>query len=176
MTSSDLARMTLVLFVVLAVQNTLLDSVRVAGAHPDAMLLLPVAAGYMAGPDRGAAFGFAAGLLADLFLPTTFGLSALVGCLLGYGTGLATRGLVRSSWWLPLVASAGATAVGLSAYAILGAVLGEPGALTADLVPALAVATPAAVVLATPVVRMVAWAMPPAAPPGRGAGAGAGSR
>jgi rod shape-determining protein MreD len=175
MTSSDLARMTVVLFVVLAVQNTLLDSVRVAGAHPDAMLLLPVAAGYMAGPDRGAAFGFAAGLLADLFLPTTFGLSALVGCLLGYGTGLTTRGLVRSSWWLPLVVAAGATAVGLSAYAILGVVLGEPGALTADLVPALAVATPAAVVLATPVVRMVGWAMPPA-PPGRGAGAGAGSR
>ncbi len=175
MTSSDLARMTVVLFVVLAVQNTLLDSVRVAGAHPDAMLLLPVAAGYMAGPDRGAAFGFAAGLLADLFLPTTFGLSALVGCLLGYGTGLATRGLVRSSWWLPLVVAAGATAVGLSAYAILGVVLGEPGALTADLVPALAVATPAAVVLATPVVRMVGWAMPPA-PPGRSAGAGAGSR
>ena len=113
--------------------------------------------------------------MADLFLPTTFGLSALVGCLLGYGTGLATRGLVRSSWWLPLIAAAGATAVGLSAYAILGAVLGEPGALSADLVPALAVATPAAVVLATPVVRMVGWALPPVGP-GRGAAAGAGSR
>jgi len=175
MTSADLARTTIVLFVVLAIQNTLLDGVRVAGAHPDAMLLLPMAAGYTAGPDRGAVFGFAAGLLADLFLPTTFGLSALVGCLLGYGTGLATRGLVRSSWWLPLIVAAGATAVGVSAYAILGAVLGEPGALTADLVPALAVATPAAVVLATPVVRFVAWAMPPAAT-GRGAGVGAGSR
>ena len=127
MTSADLARSTIVMVVVLAVQVTLLDSVRVGGAHPDAMLLLPMAAGYVAGPDRGAGFGFAAGLLADLFLPTTFGLSALVGCLLGYGTGLATRGLVRSSWWLPLIVAAGATAAGLSAYAILGAVLGRPG-------------------------------------------------
>jgi rod shape-determining protein MreD len=175
MTSTDLARSTLVMFVVLAVQITLLDSVRVAGAHPDVMLLLPMAAGYTAGPDRGAGFGFAAGLLADLFLPTTFGLSALVGCLLGYGTGLVTRGLVRSSWWLPLIVAAGATAAGLSAYAILGAVLGTPGILKADLVPALVVATPAAVVLATPVVRMVAWAMPPMAP-GRATAVGTGGR
>jgi rod shape-determining protein MreD len=174
-TSADLARSTIVMVVVLAVQITLLDSVRVAGAHPDAMLLLPMAAGYVAGPDRGAGFGFAAGLLADLFLPTTFGLSALVGCLLGYGTGLATRGLVRSSWWLPLIAAAGATAAGLSAYAILGAVLGDPGILRADLVPALVVATPAAVVLATPVVRMVAWAMPAVAP-GHGSTLGVGAR
>jgi rod shape-determining protein MreD len=174
-TSADLARSTIVMVVVLAVQNTLLDSVRVGGAHPDAMLLLPMAAGYVAGPDRGAGFGFASGLLADLFLPTTFGLSALVGCLLGYGTGLATRGLVRSSWWLPLIAAAGATAAGLSAYAILGAVLGDPGILKADLVPALVVATPAAVVLATPVVRMVAWAMPPVAS-GHGSSLGVGAR
>ncbi len=175
MTSSDLARSTIVLFVVLAVQNTLLDGVRVAGAHPESMLLIPIAAGYVGGPDRGAAYGFAAGLLADLFLPTTFGLTALVGCLLGYGTGLATRGLVRSSWWLPVIVAAGATAVGLSVYAILGAVLGQPGVLKTDLVPALVVATPAAAVLATPVVRMVTWAMPPVAA-GHGAHAGVGSR
>jgi rod shape-determining protein MreD len=174
-TSVGLARSTLVLFVVVVVQNTLLDSVRVAGAHPDAMLLLAVAAGYVAGPDRGAAFGFAAGLLADLFLPTTFGLSALVGCLVGYGTGLATRGLVRSSWWLPIIVSAGATAAGVCGYAILGAVLGESGTVSIDLVPALAVVVPGAMILATPVVRMVAWALPPA-PTGRGARVGTGSR
>lgn len=174
-TITDLVRVTLVVFVVLTVQHTVLDGVRIAGAHPDAMLLLPIAAGYVAGPTRGAALGFAAGMVCDLFLPTTFGLSALVGCLVGYGTGLATGGLVRSSWWLPLIVSAGATAVGLTAYAILGAVLGQPGYLTADLAPALVVATPAAAVLATPVVRMVAWAVP-AAPSARGARTGGGGR
>jgi len=158
--SVDVARCTLVLFVVVVVQNTLLDGVRVAGAHPDALVLVPVAAGYAAGPERGAAFGFAAGLVADLFLPTTFGLSALVGCLLGYGTGVATRGLVRSSWWLPVVVAAGATAAGLCAYAILGSVLGQAGTVSIDLVPALAVGVPGAMILATPVVRMVAWALP----------------
>jgi rod shape-determining protein MreD len=164
-----------VVFVVLVVQHGLLDGIRIGGAHADAMLLLPVAAGYVAGPDRGAVFGFATGLVADLFLPTTFGLSALVGCLLGYATGLATAGLVRSSWWLPVIVAAGATAAGLTAYAILGAVLGEPGDLTIDLVPALVVAVPAAAVLATPVLRLVAWALSPVAV-GRSTGTGPGSR
>ena len=114
------------------------------------MLLLPVAAGYAAGPDRGAVFGFITGLVADLFLPTPFGLSALVGCLLGFATGIATRGLVRSSWWLPPVVAAAATAAGMGAYAILGAVLGDPAMLRTYLVPALVVGTPSAALLAVP--------------------------
>jgi rod shape-determining protein MreD len=164
MTTSDVARSTVVVFVVLAVQMTLLDSVRVAGAHPDIMLLLPVSAGFAAGPERGAAFGFATGLVTDLFLPTTFGLSALVGCLVGYGVGVVTAGLVRSSWWLPPIVAAAATAAGLLGYAILGALLGERQQLTTFLVPALSVATPAAAILAIPVLRFVAWAVPPATP------------
>jgi len=163
MTVSDAARSTLVIVVALVVQHALLDGVRVGGAHPDVMLLLPIAAGYAAGPERGAVFGFVAGLVADLFLPTTYGLSALVGSLLGFGTGLATQGLVRSSWWLPPVVAAAATAAGLGGYAILGAVLGDPGMVRSYLAPALVVATPAAAVLALPVVRFVSWALPPRA-------------
>jgi len=164
MTGADLARSTLVVAVVLALQHTLLDSVRAGGAHPDAMLLVPVMAGYAAGPERGAVVGFAAGLVADLFLPTPFGLSSLVGCLLGFASGLATRSLVRSSWWLPVVVAVAATATGMGAYAILGAVLGDPLMLRVYLAPALAVGVPAAAVLAIPVLRMVAWAVPAPGP------------
>jgi rod shape-determining protein MreD len=175
LTTADVARSTIVIVVVLVIQHTILDAVRVGGAHPDLMLLLPVAAGYAAGPDRGAVFGFIAGLVADLFLPTPFGLSALVGCLLGYGTGLATRGLVRSSWWLPPVVAAAATAAGMGAYAILGAVLGDPGMLKTYLAPALVVGTPSAALLAVPVVRFVAWAVP-APGPSRATPSGGGLR
>ncbi|MHB8595170.1 MAG: hypothetical protein ACYDB3_12740 [Acidimicrobiales bacterium] len=170
MGSAELARYSLVVFVVLAVQHTLLDFLRVSGAHPDAMILLPIAAGYVAGPERGAAVGFATGLVADLFLPTMFGLSSLVGCLLGFATGAATSGLVRTSWWLPILTFTAATVTGLVGYAILGAVLGEPGMLTAYLAPTLVVATPAAALLATPVVRMVVWSVPPPPPVASGAG------
>jgi rod shape-determining protein MreD len=161
MTGADVARTSLVIALVLIVQHTLLDAVQIAGAHPEAMLLIPIMAGYVAGPERGASVGFAAGLVADLLLPTTFGLSALVGCLLGYATGRATAGLVRSSWWLPPAVAAVATSAGLTAYAILGAVLGEPLLVTSYLPAALVVAVPANALLAIPVLRLVAWAVPP---------------
>lgn len=172
MTSTDAVRYSLVVFVVLAAQHTLLDAVRLSGAHPEAMLLLPAAAGYVGGPERGATVGFFTGLVADLLLPTPFGLSALVGCLLGFVTGMLTRGLVRNSWWLPIASLVAATVAGLCGYAILGAVLGNPAMLRADLAPALVVATPAAAVLATPVIGLVRWSVPPeppvaAAPGGR---------
>ncbi len=175
LTTADMARCTLVIALALVVQNTLLDLVRVDGAHPDVLLLLPVAAGYAAGPDRGAVFGFITGLVADLFLPTPFGLSALVGCVLGFATGTATRGLVRTSWWLPPVVAAAATAAGMGAYAILGAVLGDPGMLKTYLAPALVVGTPSAALLAVPVLRVVAWAVPEPGPI-RNAPAGGGLR
>lgn len=160
MTTVTWVRAALAVFLGLLVQHTVIDAVRVAGAHPELMLLFPVAAGYWAGPERGATFGFLTGLATDLLLPTTFGLSALVGSILGFTTGVATAGLVRSSWWLPPVVFAFATAAGLGGYAILGAVLGQPDALSAYLPAALVVAVPAAVVLALPVLRLVAWALP----------------
>ena len=82
---------------------------------------------------------------------------------------------MRSSWWLPPVVAAAATAAGMGAYAILGAVLGDPGMVRTYLVPALVVGTPSAALLAVPVVRFVAWAVPEPGP-GRGAPAGGGLR
>ena len=156
MSGVDAVRFSLVVFVMLALQHTILDFVRLGGAHPEAAFLLPAAAGYVGGAQRGATLGFFAGLAADLLLPTTFGLSALVGCLIGFATGAATRGLVRSSWWLPIVSLTAATVAGLCGYAILGAVLGDPEMLRAELAPAL--------VVATPVLALLRWSVPPAAP------------
>lgn len=175
MTASDVARASMVIVGALVLQHAVLDLMSIDGAHPDVMLLLPAAAGYAAGPERGAVFGFFAGLAADLLLPTTFGLSALVGCLLGYATGVATASLVRSSRWLPPVVFAATTAAGLAGYAVLGTMLGQNDPIGIYLPPALAVATPAAVLLALPVLRAVAWAVP-APLPSQGAQPGPGLR
>lgn len=163
--TADLARTSLAVFVVLAVQHTLLDAVRVDGAHPDIVFLAAAAAGYVGGAERGATVGFCTGLVADLLLPTTFGFSALVGCLLGYVTGSATSGLVRGSRWLAVVVLTVATVAGLAGYAVLGALLGQPADLHVYLAPTLVVATPAAAVLALPVLSLVRWAVPPPAAP-----------
>jgi rod shape-determining protein MreD len=163
-TPAAVFRCAVVIGVSLVLQYCIVDGIRIAGAHPDLMILLPIAGGYVAGPERGAAFGFAVGIATDLLLPTTFGLSALVGCLLGFGVGIATSGLERSSWVLPPVIFAAATATGVTAYAILGAVLGEPLLVKSALPAALVVCVPTAVILAVPALRVVAWALPVPAP------------
>jgi rod shape-determining protein MreD len=148
-----------VVLIALLVQHAVLDHWQIAGTHPDVMLLVAVAAGYVGGSGRGAVVGFGAGVVADLFLPTTFGMTALVGAVLAYCIGSATSSLVRSSVALQIVTGAGGTAAGLCLYATLGAVLGYPGMLNHDLVPALAVSTPVAAVLAVPAMRLMAWAI-----------------
>ena len=76
-------RALLLVVVTLLVQSTIVLDLPIGGAHPELMVLLPVAAGIVGGPEEGAVMGFVAGLAADLLLPTPFGLTALVGCLVG---------------------------------------------------------------------------------------------
>src|SRR5205807_513217 len=78
-----------------------LAGIHVHRVRPDAMLLVAVLAGLVAGPEKGAVTGFVAGLLADLTLQTPFGLSALVLSLVGFGVGMLQTGILRTSWWIP---------------------------------------------------------------------------
>ena len=97
MTTRGTARAGLVVALFVMVQQTLMLDLRVGGVHPDIMILLPIVAGLVGGPSRGASMGFVAGLVADLFLPTPFGLSALVATLIGFAVGVATLALDRTA-------------------------------------------------------------------------------
>src|SRR3954462_6989690 len=111
----DVARVKvpLLLFVVLLVHTSVLAGVHIHRVRPDAMLLVAVLAGLVAGPERGAITGFVAGLLADLTLQTPFGLSALVLCLVAFGVGTLQSGILRSSWWIPPLTALAASAIGV---------------------------------------------------------------
>lgn len=149
-------RAVLVVVAVLIVQATLLADLRVAGALGDLVLVLAVAAGLTGGPDRGATYGFAAGLAYDLLLDTPFGLSPLVYALIGFAVGLVGLTLQRTSGWWP-VAIAAATGVAQAVlYTALGNLLGVAYRF-AD-VPAIAVVQAAwAAVLILPAMRVVWW-------------------
>lgn len=159
MNRSELARLSLVIFLFVVVQETVMLDLRIGGVHPDIMLLLPIVAGVVGGPSRGAGIGFAAGLVSDLFLPTPFGLSALVGCLIGFGVGMATIALDRSAWWLAPVAALGASALYEVAYGALGAVLGQPQMLHVNLARIVVVVSVTNAILAFVAVRLVKWGM-----------------
>lgn len=162
MTAGRILRLALVLVVTLVVQFTLGLDVRIAGAHPDLTLLLPVCAALCAGPDAGALVGFATGLATDLLLPTPFGLSALVYCVVGFAVGALTRNVDRSVWWLPPLAALTGSAVAVMLYAVLGAVLGQEQFLKIDLVAVVLVVSLVNALVSWPALRAVSWAVGPA--------------
>ncbi len=174
MSRRDVGRFTLVLLAFLVVQETLMLEIRPGGVHPDVMVLLPVLAGLLGGPSRGATVGFVAGLASDLFLPTSFGLSALVGCLVGFGVGLATVALDRTAWWLAPTAALAGSALYEVVYATLGAVLGQPQMLHVSLVRIVLLVSLTNAVLALPAQRLVAWGLPAASAEGMPTSVGVG--
>jgi rod shape-determining protein MreD len=166
MTIQDATRVGLVVLGFVTVQQTLMLDIRVGGVHPDVMVLLPIVAGIVGGPARGASMGFGSGLVADLFLPTPFGLSALVGTVIGFAVGVATLALDRSTIWLPPVAALGASALYELIYPALGSVLGQPQMLHADLLRIVVVVSVTNAILAIPALRLVTWALPAASTEG----------
>jgi rod shape-determining protein MreD len=121
-------RLRLALLIVAAVvlQTTVFSAgLRAFGVMPDIGLVLTVAVAYRQGPERGAAFGFAAGLAIDLFLDTPVGLSALSFALVGYGVGVVQSGIVRSSRWnVPIMGFVGGIAGG-ALFVCVGALAGQ---------------------------------------------------
>ncbi len=149
-------RAVLVVVAALVLQISVVADLRVAGAVGDLMLVVVVAAGMTGGADRGATYGFAAGVAYDLVLDTPFGLSALTYAVVGYAVGLAASVLVRTSGWWPVALAALAGAVQAVLYTSLGNLIGV--AYPFGDVPAIAVVmAAAAALLVVPAMRVLWW-------------------
>jgi rod shape-determining protein MreD len=154
-----MVRVALVIFFVLMVQQTVMVALRIDGAHPDLLWLLPITAALLDGPETGAIVGFWAGLTFDLVLPTPFGLSALVGCVLGYAVGaLTTAADDRATWLKPVAAVAGSIAADML-FAVLGAILGQGEMVQVDFLALFLVVGVSSLVLVFPVGRLMRWAL-----------------
>jgi rod shape-determining protein MreD len=152
-------RVALVIFVVLIAQSTVVLSIRIDGAHPDLLWLLPITAALLGGPDVGALVGFWSGLAFDLILPTPFGLSAFIGCLLGYIIGTMTTAVDKRAVWLrPVAAIFGSVAADML-FAVTGALFGQDQMVRVNFVAIFAVVALSSLVLVLPVNRMMRWAM-----------------
>jgi rod shape-determining protein MreD len=158
-TGRESARVVLVVVTFVLVQETIVLDLRVGEIHADILVLLPILAGLVGGPATGASMGFGTGLVADLFLPTPFGLSALVGTLVGFAVGMATVALDRSSWWLPPAVGLAGSAVYEIVYASIGSLLGQPQMLHVDLVRIVLLVSLVNAVLALPARRLASWAL-----------------
>lgn len=102
----------------LVVHAAVVPHLAVRGVQPDVLLVAVVAVAAVRGERTGAAFGFATGLGADLFLATPLGTSALSYTLVGHVVGL--RAKVRH----PMVLALAGVAGGRLATAAAGTALG----------------------------------------------------
>ncbi len=159
MSSRSVVRIAFVVFVALMVQSAVLVGVRVGVVHPDLLWLLPITAALIGGPEAGALVGFWSGLAFDLVLPTPFGLSALVGCVLGHTVGSVTAAVdQRATWLKPVVALVGSVAADML-FAVLGAILGQQQMVQVDFLDVFGVVGVSSLILVFPVNRLMRWAL-----------------
>ena len=148
-----------VLLLAVILHTAVFPQLRAFDVAPDVLLLLAVAAGIAGGPERGAATGFACGLLADCFLQTPFGLSALTYSLVGWAVGSFQTRILHATWWIPVLTAAVASVGGIILLAELGAVVGQDHLISLRLVPIVAVCALWGALLANPLVRVARWAL-----------------
>lgn len=130
-----IVRLSMVGVTALALQTTVLTRLTLGDMVVELMLLLSVAGGVAAGPERGALTGFWLGLLFDLAYPVdALGLMALVYGLTAFLAGYADRLTVHRPWWLSIASVGVASAAGIVLYPVAAAVVGVDGLLTVDVV------------------------------------------
>ena len=152
-------RLIVVYLVALLLQLTIFVDVRVAGVAPELPALVAVLAGLLAGAHRGPTIAFAAGLIWDVYLPTPLGLAAVSFALVAFGLGSITEDLFHDTrTQTGLLAFAG-TAASVTAYAVLGEVIGQGGLLGDDLLKIVLVSSALNAVLSLAAAPAMRWAL-----------------
>ncbi len=143
--------------------EALLRGLRIHGVRPDILLGAGIVAAVIGGPELGAVMAFALEVLADLFVNTPFGLSALAACTVAF-----LAGSVRSSLGThPRLAVPTLTFLGSMAavvlWALVGTVLGLPALLHPHLVTVAVVVAIVNLVVCAPLALLMRWVFTPPA-------------
>lgn len=159
MTFRAWCRLAMVAIGVVIVQGGILQQVSIGGAHPDAFLLMAIAAGLVAGPRAGAVVAFCWGLLADVFVLTPFGLSALCFVLVAAGVGELTSSGGYGSRATAVFTVVCASFLGSLLFAGLLLLVGQPHLPVSGLIRVLVVVAVSNGVLAVPAVAATRFAL-----------------
>lgn len=150
-----------VLLGALVLHSAVLPQLRVFGVAADVLLLLAIAAGLTSGADRGAAIGFGLGLLADCFLQSPFGLSALTYSLVAYVVGAFGSTILHTGRWIPVLTTLAASTGGVVLFAVLGLMLGQEHLVSLRLASVAAMVGVMNAVLSPLALRTMRWAAAP---------------
>jgi rod shape-determining protein MreD len=106
------------------IQDAAISQITLFGVSADVMPLVVMSVGLLCGSMTGAVMGFGAGLLVDLLLVQTLGITSLLYLLIGYWSGRVRELRDPSHGLVPVAAGAAATAVAQIGMAMLQFLLG----------------------------------------------------
>ncbi|HTA34426.1 MAG TPA: rod shape-determining protein MreD [Solirubrobacteraceae bacterium] len=152
--SSLLPRLAGFAFIIVFFQIGVVSELPVFGVNADVCSLLVAFVGLLCGSTIGAATGFAVGLLIDLALLQTLGLSSLVFTLVGYWCGRLRELRDPQGPLTPLVVGAAASAVSLFGYSLMEFMLGVDAPVSFELLGQIVLG-----VLVNTVIALPMWAL-----------------
>ncbi len=141
-------------FIVVFFQIGVVSELPVFGVNADLSSLLVAFVGLLCGSMAGAVTGFAVGLLVDLALLQTLGLSSLVFTLIGFWCGRLRELRDPQGPFTPLVLGAVASAVALFGYSLMEFMLGVDAPVSFELLRQIVLGVLVNTILALPM-----WAL-----------------
>jgi rod shape-determining protein MreD len=153
------ARIAALSLVVVFFQAGVVSEVPVFGVTVDLSPLLVAFVGLLCGSTVGAASGFAVGLLVDLALVQTLGLTSLVFTLVGYWCGRLRELRDPQAALTPLLVGAGATAASLVGYSLMEFMLGVDAPVSLELLRQIVLGVLVNTIVALPVWVLVRRAL-----------------
>ncbi len=128
-----LVRIAVLAVVVVFVQIGVVSEVPLFGVSVDVSPLLVVFVGLLCGSTVGALTGFAVGLLVDLTLVQTLGVTSLIFTLIGYWSGRLRELRDPQAALTPLLVGAAGTAASLVGYSLMEFLLGVDAPVSLEL-------------------------------------------
>ena len=158
------ARVAALSVAVVFVQIGVVSEVPVFGVNADLTPLLVGFVGLLGGSTLGAATGFSVGLLVDLALLQTLGLTSLVFTLIGYWAGRLRELRDPQAALTPLLVGAGASAAALVGYSLMEFLLGVDAPVSFELLRQIVLGTVVNTIVALPMFAIVRRALGSALP------------
>jgi rod shape-determining protein MreD len=159
-----LARVAALAIVLVFFQIGVVSEVPVFGVNADLSPLLVAFVGLLCGSMLGAVAGFAVGLLVDLTLLQTLGLTSLIFTLIGFWCGRLRELRDPQAALTPLLVGAGASAVSLIGYSLMEFMLGVDAPVSFELLRQIVLGIVVNTIVALPMWAVVRRALEGAVP------------
>jgi len=146
------------------VQVGVISEVPVFGVTIDVSPLVVAFVGLLCGSTLGALAGFAVGLLVDLMLVQTLGVTSLVFTVIGYWAGRLRELRDPQAALTPLLVGAGAAATALVSYSVIEFLLGVDAPVSLELLRQIVLGVVVDTLLALPLWLLVRRVLDPSLP------------